>query len=89
MLTPALRKYISDKNFTARVFFRGHGKPEQFDINNLTSKDIATLLDMLEGDQSPENLTCDGELRGAMLASRVKYLNDVQDGLNALRAAYA
>lgn len=87
MINAALRKFVSDKNFAARVFNYGGGKPKQYDINNLTRKDLGELKLMLECDMSPENLTCDGELRGKLLADRVAYFNNVQDALYALEIA--
>lgn len=38
----------------------------------------AKVRDLLESDLSPENLTCDGELRGRQLQERVKYLRAVE-----------
>jgi hypothetical protein len=37
-------------------------------------KDRQTILEMLECDLSPENLTCDGELRGPALMKKAKLL---------------
>lgn len=83
-LSKTLREYISNKNFAARVFNYGTGKPKQYDMYRLTKADVKELQLMVECEQSPENLTCDGELRGAQLAARVKYLNTVQDELAQL-----
>lgn len=60
-----LAKYVEGKNWARRLF----GEP-QLDVNNLTARDITELLDRIEGDLSPENLTCDGELRGAKLKAK-------------------
>lgn len=41
----------------------------------LDSEDDRQLIaQLLEGAMSPENLTCDGELRGPELAEKVRYL---------------
>lgn len=37
--------------------------------------DFQAILDMIESDLSPENLTCDGELRGAALHVKARQLN--------------
>jgi hypothetical protein len=64
-----LNKYVESKNWIRQMF----GDP-LLDANNLSSKDVAGLLDSIEGDLSPENLACDGELRGAKLKAKATML---------------
>ena len=60
-----LTAYLDQKNQWNSIF----GKPAlQY------PKDRQHILDMLESDLSPENLTCDGELRGQALMKRAKLL---------------
>lgn len=64
-----LKMYIEQKNKWRRVF-----KQEELNLATLTPKQARGLLDELECDLSPENLTCDGELRGAALLTKKKML---------------
>ena len=62
-----LEKYLEEKNIWRKLFGE-----------ELLSypRDKQKILDMLDSDLSPENLTCDGELRGKALlqrANRLKY----------------
>ena len=60
-----LKAYLDQKNQWRSIF----GKPAlQY------PKDRKHILDMLECDLSPENLACDGELRGAALIKKSKFL---------------
>ena len=60
-----LTAYLDQKNRWNSIF----GKPAlQY------PKDRKHILDMLECDLSPENLTCDGELRGTALMKKAKLL---------------
>ena len=60
-----LSAYLDQKNRWRSIF----GKPAlQY------PRDRQHILDMLESDLSPENLTCDGELRGQALMKRAKLL---------------
>lgn len=60
-----LTKYVEGKNWVRRLF-----NQPQLDASNLSTQDVASLLNSIEADLSPENLTCDGELRGAKLKAR-------------------
>lgn len=64
-----LDMYIESKNKWRRVF----NQPELVRAT-LTPKQARDLLDEIECDLSPENLTCDGELRGAALIKKTKML---------------
>ena len=76
-----LEAYIEKQNIWNAMF----GK-RQFDVKNLTSKDIATIRDMLECDLSPENLCCDGELYGKALMQKTRWLQGALNDLNKISA---
>ena len=71
-----LEQYVKQRNMQ-RMWFN----QPQFDVNNLSPKDVRELLDSLECDLSPENLCCDGELRGAPLRAKTKMLNEAKKAL--------
>lgn len=60
-----LVKYVEGKNWTRQLF-----NQPLLDVNDLTQRQVRELLDCIEGDLSPENLSCDGELRGARLKAK-------------------
>ena len=66
----ALEKYVEQKN-TWRALFK-----EQ-PLSLLSAQDRKTIAQLLETDLSPENLTCDGELRGPELRTKASFLNRV------------
>lgn len=74
-----LPTYIAQQNRYA-VFF----KSKTYDVAKLTRSEIRDLLDRLEGDLSPENLCCDGELRGKALQQKATLLNGAKRELEAL-----
>ena len=71
-----LAQYIEQRN-RQRMWFN----QPQIDPSNISPKDARELLDMLECDLSPENLCCDGELRGAPLRAKAKMLNEAKKAL--------
>ena len=73
----ALQAYIDQKN-KWNAIFRG----EQFEVK--TAKGRQRVADNLDCDLSPENLTCDGELRGAQLRQRYQTLTLAAQQLLAL-----
>lgn len=75
-----LPKYIEQQNRYA-VFFKG----KTYDAAKLTRGEIQDLLDRLECDLSPENLCCDGELRGSALQQKAKLLYGAKKELEALK----
>ena len=68
----ALQKYIDQKNRWNAIF-----KGKQYEVQ--TAEGRQEVADSLDSDLSPENLTCDGELRGAKLVQKA----------NKLKAAYS
>ena len=63
-----LEQYVERKNSFAAIF----GKPA---LSLLNAKDRQTIANSLDADLSPENLTCDGEVRGAALQQKARFLN--------------
>jgi hypothetical protein len=43
-------------------------------LSLLNAKDRQKIADSLDSDMSPENLTCDGEVRGTQLMAKTKFL---------------
>jgi hypothetical protein len=74
-----LTAFVAQQNFHATVF---GGK--QLDVNRLTSTDRAQLRDALDSALSPENLCCDGELRGRALQQKSRMLSGAMRELLAL-----
>ncbi len=64
-----LEQYIAEKNRWRRVF-----KQDELTITGLTQRDADDLFRTLGAALSPENLTCDGELRGAALQRKATML---------------
>jgi hypothetical protein len=74
-----LTKYIAQRNVMAAIF-----KQKVYDVKKLTAEDKQELIDRIEGDLSPENLCCDGELRGAMLQAKARMLYGAKAELEAM-----
>lgn len=74
-----LSSYIARRNLWADIF-----KRPVLDAKNLTPRQMQDLLSSIEADLSPENLTCDGELRGAALREKERMLNGAMRDLLAL-----
>lgn len=64
----ALQQYIDHKNV-----WRSLTKQPLYDINNLTANDVTVLCQSLDGDLSPENLTCDGEISASQAQAKYRF----------------
>ena len=62
-----LEQYVEQKNRFAKIF----GSKT---LSLLNAKDRQRIADSLDSDMSPENLTCDGEVRGTALMAKSKFL---------------
>ena len=62
-----LEQYVENKNKWRAVF---NQKP----LSLLNAKDRQAIADSIDSEMSPENLTCDGELRGAQVRDKFRYL---------------
>jgi hypothetical protein len=63
-----IESYVERKNSWAKIF-----KGKQYSL--LSAVDRQAIASMLDADLSPENLTCDGEVRGAELQAKARFLN--------------
>lgn len=75
MKTKAIEAYIVEKNRWNHIFQ---------DSKDLTLTDLPEITKELAIDMSPENMSCDGELRGSKLRARANKLNKVAAELLAL-----
>ena len=64
----ALTAYVEQKNRWNALF-----KGEQFEVKSAAGR--RRVAQSLDADLSPENLTCDGEVRGVELRKKQDYLN--------------
>jgi hypothetical protein len=71
-----LDEYITQKNF-----WRALKKQPLFDRATLTPSQARYLLDCVELDLEPENLTCDGELPTIEVNRRKAFLCTVREAL--------
>ena len=75
-----LNEYIAQRNSMARFF----PNEKVYDINDLSFGDKVDLLEAIDCDLSPENLCCDGELRGAALKKKHARLLGAQAALEKI-----
>ena len=73
----AIEQYVEQKNKWITMF----GQPG---LSLLNKSDRQKIADSLDADLSPENLTCDGELRGAELQKRYNFLTKAAKELKAI-----
>lgn len=62
-----LEQYVEQKNSWGKIF---GSKP----MSLMNAKDRQRIADSIDADLSPENLTCDGELRGAQVQAKYRML---------------
>lgn len=75
-----LTKYVEQLNGWNKLF---GGEKITFPLTDSVKEE---LLDKLDCDLSPENLTCDGELAASKVKAKAKYLNAVLAELKAYQA---
>ena len=73
-----LKAYVDQKNF-----WNQFAKRPLLDAANLTPAQIQDLFESIQCDLSPENLCCDGELRGAALKKKTAMINGAVRELRA------
>ena len=73
----AIKEYVEQKNKWITMF----GQPG---LSLLDAKDRQRIAQNLDADLSPENLTCDGELRGAELQKRYNFLTKAAKELKSI-----
>lgn len=74
-----LSKFVENENRMAAYF-----NDKVVDIKAITDEDAQKLWNRLDGDLSPENLSCDGELRGAKLRAKYNLLKGAMKELKTL-----
>jgi len=79
-----LTEYVEGLNRMSVIFKNG----EQIDLDNLDNEAAQRIFNSIEGDLSPENLTCDGELPFAQVQRKAKMLNGAKDELVAMGFKY-
>ena len=62
-----LEAYVENKNRWRLIFTQ---KP----LSLLNAEDRQTIANSIDSELSPENLTCDGELSGAQVQQKFRYL---------------
>jgi hypothetical protein len=62
-----IEQYVENKNRWRLIFTQ---KP----LSLLNKQDRQTIANSIDSELSPENLTCDGELRGAQVQQKFRYL---------------
>ena len=75
-----LAQYIEHHNALAQLFGQ-----KTFELDTLTMNDCLELLGAIEGDLSPENLTCDGELPRDEVSRKAAYLEAAQRQLHIIK----
>ena len=74
MNTSTIEKYVQQKNEWNSIF----GK---MPLTLNTTSDRQRIADMLESDLSPENMSCDGEIRGQALQQKFRFLSRAAEEL--------
>ena len=69
-----LEQYVDQKNQWRAIF---NQKP----LSLLNKQDRQALANSIDSELSPENLTCDGELRGAQVRDKFRYLTRAAEEL--------
>ena len=69
-----LEQYVEQKNRWRAIF---NQKP----LSLLNAQDRQAIANSIDSELSPENLTCDGELRGAQVRDKFRYLTRAAEEL--------
>ena len=72
-----LKQYLDRANALGKIF-----GDKEYDLNS--AADRRSLAEKLDCDLSPENLTCDGEVRGEALKRKYTLLTRAQKQLEAI-----
>jgi len=79
MKTSTIEQYVKQKNAWNAIFGN-----RVLTLN--TTSDRQRIADMLESDLSPENLTCDGEIRGQAVIQKARFLRRAAEELLGIDA---
>lgn len=77
-----LERFVREMNAMSPIFATRNRELKPLKLTN--AKDRKEIRDELEGALSPENLCCDGELRGRALRDKARYLNSAMAELDEL-----
>jgi hypothetical protein len=72
-----LEAYVEQRNAYAKIF----GKAP---LSLLNAADRQRIADMIDGDLSPENLTCDGELSRSAVQAKYRQLTRAAQELQSI-----
>ena len=75
-----IEKYVEQKNSWGKIF---GSKP----LSLLNTADRQKIADSIDADLSPENLTCDGELRGSQVQAKYRFLTRCAEELRSIDPA--
>ena len=75
-----LEQYVEQKNSWGKIF---GSKP----LSLLNAADRQNIADSIDSDLSPENLTCDGELRGSQVQAKYRMLTRCAEELLSIDPA--
>ena len=75
-----LEHYVEQKNTWGKLF---NNKP----LSLLNAEDRQKIADSIDCDLSPENLTCDGELRGSAVQQKYRFLTRCAEELLSIDPA--
>jgi len=75
-----LEQYVEQKNSWGAIF---GSKP----LSLMNAKDRQKIADSIDADLSPENLTCDGELRGSQVQAKYRILTRCAEELLSIDPA--
>jgi hypothetical protein len=75
-----LEQYVAQKNAYGQLF---GAKP----LSLLNAEDRQRIAESIDGDLSPENLTCDGELPRSQVQARYRMLNRCAEELLSIDPA--
>jgi hypothetical protein len=75
-----LEAYVEQRNAYAKIF----GKAP---LSLLNSADRQRIAEMIDGDLSPENLTCDGELSRSAVQAKYRQLTRAAQELQSIDPA--
>ena len=73
-----LRNYLDTYNAWQKIFDKTH---KTINIGNMDQKAVDIIAGRLDGDMSPENLHCDGEISHAQAAAKARELNNIRAAL--------
>jgi hypothetical protein len=75
-----IEQYVEQKNSWGKLF---GNKP----LSLLNAKDRQKIAESIDGDLSPENLTCDGELPRSQVQQRYQFLTRAAQELKSIDPA--